>query len=278
MSKKAIPLLIILSLLLPTMGWGTGNPPYVPGQVIVTTVGEKGPAVTGAPSRPFLSSRRRGGEKTFLVTLPPGQSVEEALVTLKNSPGVVSAQPNFIYQPAYIPSDPSFNQQWALHNRGQSILGISGKAGADISAPSAWDMTFGSPDIVVAVIDTGVAYDHPDLTGSIWNNPGEVPGNDLDDDGNGLVDDLVGWDFEDGDPDPWDPHGHGTHVAGIIAAKMDNGMGIAGVAPGSRIMVLKAGGVNGYFSTYTLVNSIDYAISKGARIINASWGGYSVDP
>ncbi|MGI9539786.1 MAG: S8 family peptidase [Miltoncostaeaceae bacterium] len=181
--------------------------------------------------------------------------------------------------PAGVPNDPLFGAvsggyQWALANTGAWGGSV---AGADIQAPAAWDAIGTASDVVVAVTDTGVDVNHPDLAGRIWTNGGEIPGNGVDDDGNGLIDDVHGWDFASSDGsvfDGGDDESHGTHVAGTIAASANNGVGVAGVAPNARIMPLKfiSGGV-GY--TSNAIAAINYAADHGATVINASWGGGS---
>ncbi|MFH2055350.1 MAG: S8 family serine peptidase [bacterium] len=189
-------------------------------------------------------------------------------------------------------SDSLFSQQWGLRNEGQTYLGIerisginndtvalkNGIPGADIGWPDeALDEPRHRP--ILAITDTGVDYLHPDLWANIWHNPQEVPDNGLDDDFNGLVDDVYGYDFSGdstlltgivGDSDPIDFHGHGTHVSGIAAAMADNDIGIRGVAPGAQIMCLKI-----FPNAFASVSSqaIIYAVENGARAINASWGG-----
>lgn len=130
----------------------------------------------------------------------------------------------------------------------------------------------GSSDVVVAVIDTGVDYNHLDLRNNIWVNSAEIPGNGIDDDGNGYIDDVYGWDFVGNDNDPMDDNGHGTHVAGIIAAE-NNGIGGVGVAYNSKVMVLKAGNSSGYFNNSDIAEAIQYAYMNGASVINMSFGG-----
>lgn len=177
---------------------------------------------------------------------------------------------------AKTPNDPLYGQQW----------GLSQTNDVDVNAAEGWSVTTGSPSTVVAVIDTGVDISHPDLAGQIWTNPGEIPGNGIDDDGNGLVDDVNGWDFLNGDNSVFDPaselpcggsgggyaDAHGTHVAGILGARGDNGVGVSGVAWRVTIMPLKfIGPCGGY--TSDAIKAINYAVAKGANVINASWGG-----
>jgi subtilisin family serine protease len=208
-------------------------------------------------------------------------SVDEAVLKYRSNPAVEYAEPNYLYSLQAMPSDAQFGTLWGLHNTGQAVNGTAGKADADIDAPEAWDISTGSPNVIVAVIDSGIAYDHPDLAPNIWKNPGEIAGNGIDDDGNGLVDDVHGWDFLMNDNDPMDPvdlnpggnEGHGTHVAGTIAGAGNNGTGIAGVMWTARLMALKAGGVDRSLSTTGIISAIHYAIAKGARVINASFIG-----
>ncbi|HMS83935.1 MAG TPA: S8 family serine peptidase [Nitrospira sp.] len=208
-------------------------------------------------------------------------SVDDAVVKYQSNPAVEYAEPNYLYQLHAIPNDAQFGTLWGLHNTGQAVNETAGKADADIDAPEAWDISTGSPNVIIAVIDTGVAYDHPDLAPNIWTNPGEIAGDGLDNDENGFVDDVHGWDFLMNDNDPMDPvdlnpggnPGHGTHVAGIIAGAGNNEAGVTGVMWTARLMALKAGGVNRSLSTTALVNAIRYAITKGARVINGSFGG-----
>ena len=171
------------------------------------------------------------------------------------------AEPNFIYQPALTPNDPRFGELWGL-NQGSD---------ADIDAPEAWDLTTGSSSVVVAVVDTGVAYDHPDLAPNIWTNAGDPPGGG-DDDGNGFLDDTRGWDFISNDNDPRDLEGHGTHVAGTIGAKGNNAAGVTGVNWNVRLMPVRVLGPNGGTNA-TVTNGFDYAGDMGARVANASLGG-----
>ena len=177
------------------------------------------------------------------------------------------------------PNDPSFNSQWALANLANA---------ADINAQSGWeeylsDSNGGSengPKVIVAVIDTGVDYNHPDLKNRMWVNPREISGNGLDDDNNGIIDDVYGADFTSGNAgDPMDRHGHGSHCAGIIAAEEDNSLGIAGVASFSqgkvKIMAVKGLNDGGSGSYSGLLKALNYAIGQGAKISSNSWGSTS---
>ncbi len=197
-------------------------------------------------------------------------SVSDAVSRYRHHPAVEFIEPNWIVRADVVPTDPLFPQQWSLRNSGQT----GGTPGADVSAVPAWDVETGSPGVVVAIIDTGVDYTHPDLAANIWSNPGEIPDNGLDDDGNGLVDDVRGYDFFNLDADPMDDNGHGTHVAGIAAAQGDNGIGIAGVAWNVKILPLKFLGSDGGGPISAAIDCIEYAVSQGAQVLNNSWGGF----
>lgn len=173
-----------------------------------------------------------------------------------------------------IPNDPYFSQKWGLNNTGQAVNGKPpGAYDADIDATEAWSVGTGSPDTVVAVLDSGVDINHPDLRNNIWVNPDEIPDNSVDDDGNGYVDDVNGWDFINDDNTVYDSPSsdeHGTHVAGIIAAEGNNGIGATGVAWRARIMPLKfISGSSG--SVSNAIDALGYAVAEGAKISNNSW-------
>jgi uncharacterized repeat protein (TIGR01451 family) len=197
------------------------------------------------------------------IALPAGSSVAQ-LMPLAKDPVVDYAEPNAQAWATVLPDDPAWPRQWGPQK---------------ISAPLAWDWTLGSPEIVIAVVDSGIDLGHPDLVNQLWINPGEVPHNGLDDDGNGHVDDVWGWHFfhngliPQEDNQVADDNGHGTHVAGIAGAQTGNGLGIAGMAGGSRLMavkVLNQAGLGWYFD---IAQGIVYAVDNGARIVNVSLGG-----
>ncbi len=199
-------------------------------------------------------------------------ATEDALAILRALPMVEFAEPDWIVRPLVTPNDTYYSLQYGLHNTGQSIRGINGIPDADIDAPAAWDTLTGDASFVIAVIDSGVQWSHPDLNDNIWSNPGEVAGNGVDDDGNGYVDDVHGWDFDGGDNNPDDGDGHGTHVAGTIAAEGNNGQGVTGVLWDAQIMPLRFIGPFGG-STSDAILAIEYAVDNGATISNNSWGG-----
>ncbi|MEW6057322.1 MAG: S8 family peptidase [Bdellovibrionota bacterium] len=196
--------------------------------------------------------------------------------------GVEYVEPNYIYQKASVerthhplgmlPNDPLFKKNWGLFNLGQvAKWNIAGIKGIDIDVTKAWMTGQGSKQIRVAVIDTGVDYNHEDLRPNIMRNPREIPNNGEDDDANGFIDDVVGWDFYENDNDPMDEDGHGTHCAGTIGAVGDNGIGTAGVAWKVSLLPLRFLGPDGG-SLIDGIDAINYAISKNVHIMSNSWG------
>ena len=221
------------------------------------------------------TKRRLKAIDYYVVSLPQSLSVSEALQWCLNRDIVEKTEPNYLIslqeEIPSSPDDPYFQNQWPLHNTGQT----GGPPGADVDALEAWDITQGNPQVVIAVIDTGIDYDHPDLADNIWQNDLELDGEaGTDDDGNGYVDDVRGWDFVDEDNDPRDEHGHGTHVGGIAGAVTDNSIGVAGLAWHCRIMPVRAGNSRGVFTSEHAAQAIIYAAENGAQVINLSWGGY----
>ncbi len=191
--------------------------------------------------------------------------------------GLAYAEPDHVYfaigdgiaPEATTPDDPDLSECWGLHNTGQT----GGTADADIDAPEAWDLATGSHDVVVAVIDTGIDYTHPDLAANMWTNPGEIPGNNIDDDDNGYVDDVYGWNFVDNTSDPMDDHLHGTHCAGTIGAVGNDGNGISGVCWSVKLMALKFLSAGGSGTASGAVSAVEYATENGAHVMSNSWGG-----
>jgi subtilisin family serine protease len=206
-----------------------------------------------------------------VVEVPPGESVDEALKEYRASGLVRSAEPDHRLHASGTPNDPKFldNTLWALRNQAQS----GGTAGADIHAVAGWDVLHSAPQVIVAVIDSGVRYTHEDLAANMWKNPKEIPDNGIDDDGDGIIDDVYGMNAINDSGDPMDDLGHGTHVAGIIGALGDNGKGVTGVAWQVQLMALKFLDATGNGESSDAIQCIDYAREHGAKIINASWGG-----
>lgn len=221
--------------------------------------------------------RGLGLRKLQLVKAQPGQSVRAAVAELERSGDVLYAEPNFIRRLEAVPNDPFFPNLYGLDNTGQSVAGFTGTPDADIDAPEAWDLTTGSPDAVVGVVDSGVDVAHPDLSSSIWRNPGESgsgrESNGVDDDGNGLVDDWRGWDWVADDNLPADENDHGTHVSGTVTGSGNNATGVTGVSWNSRVMPLRVLDAAGSGSVADLILAYRYAGSEGAQIVNASLGG-----
>ncbi len=202
------------------------------------------------------------------VPLAPDADLEVALATWQSHPDVLFAEPDYTVRLADIPDDPSFDELWGMNNTGQT----GGTLDADIDAAEAWELHTGSGQRVVAVIDTGVDYRHEDLADNMWHNPGEVPGDGIDNDFNGYVDDVYGYDFANNDSDPLDDHNHGTHVAGTIGAVANNGIGVAGVNWDVQIMAVKFLRGDGGGSISDAIEALDYAVDNGAKISNNSWG------
>lgn len=206
---------------------------------------------------------------TNIYVLELGQKspaeVQDTLTALRLEPDVLYAEENREIRVEYTPNDPHFSSD---------LYGLQ-----RLNAPAAWDISRGA-EIVVAIVDTGIDYNHPDILGNIWTNPREIADNGIDDDHNGYIDDTIGWDFAGHnindsaqDNNPFDGHFHGTHVAGTVVAQGNNSVGIIGVAFNSRVMAVKGLDDTGAGNEITLVNAITYAVKQGADIINASWGG-----
>lgn len=262
---------------------GFSAPPegaWVPGEVLVRFREGVGRPRAGSVHAALGATvlRRIPALRVDVVRVPEGVGVLEAVSRYMADPAVEVAEPNFRLRPLQaVPSDPLFPDQWGLHDVGQTFPiadppppEVTGTFDADIDAPEAWSVTMGSPETVIAVIDSGVDLTHPDLAPNLWVNADELPGNGIDDDLNGYPDDVNGWDFWENDPVPQDLVGHGTHVAGIIAAAANNGVGGAGACPRCRVMPLRSA-----LDLEGEVNAIAYAVENGADVVNMSFGnGY----
>ncbi len=222
-----------------------------------------------------------------LYRIKEGQDLSFVLRELRQTANVRSAEPNFFRYPHRVPNDsfyrnspfPTDQQRWAFHGTGVD---------RNLSAELAWDLSTGRSDVVIAVIDSGTDLDHPDLLSNLWTNPGEIPGNGIDEDQNGFVDDVHGYDFQAGDPDPEPDLGdgldndgvdgpdsnvaHGTFVASILGARGDNAIGLAGAAWACQIMSLKVLSDDGGATDFDIASAISYAANEGADVINISLG------
>ena len=270
------------------------RPRVAPGELIVEFNRGIAPADArrAVAARGATVTRHLPALSASVVRVAQGVPVSRAVAALTASPLIARVERNKLIYPAQvIPNDPEFDDLWGLRNVGQAHITSplesggspgtrSGKEDADIDATEAWNVETGTSDTVIAVLDSGVDVSHPDLAASIWKNPGEIPNNGDDDDGNGYVDDVHGWDFAQRDNTVLEPNAsiegreHGTHVAGVIAAQMNNGVGVAGVCPGCKIMVLKfMRPLNGVMvgDLASELRALDYAIRMGADILNASF-------
>lgn len=226
----------------------------------------------------FLGSQVKSTIDEMNVAVIKRSAVElssSVIKSLAENDMVEYVEPNFIYRINKTPNDPDLGKLWGIKNVGQVDKGV-GTPGIDVDAERAWDITQGSDSVLVAVIDTGVNYNHPDLKENAWVNLAEKNGQaGVDDDGNGYVDDVYGYDFTEtaGDPDPIDDHGHGSHCAGTIGATGNDGKGIVGVAWKVKLMGVKFLSAQGSGTLEGAVRSVIYATKMGAKIMSNSWGG-----
>lgn len=279
---------------------------YVPGELIVKFKGGAFGSMEDGVKSPVggmgtvikkfdIPASGRSGEAVVHMKLNDNLSVEQALEQLKTNSNVAYAEPNYIItvpqgennESEPVAGDGSVDsgsaaaqkkpndldpKLWGLHNTGQT----GGKANADIDAPEAWNITTGKKNTkggpLVAVIDTGIDLKHPDLVKNLWVNKGEIAGDGKDNDKNGYIDDVHGYDFVGKKGSPIDDHSHGTHCAGTIAAQGNNALGITGVAWDASIMALRTLGKSGG-TTAAAIEAVTYATKMGADIISASWGG-----
>jgi subtilisin family serine protease len=204
------------------------------------------------------------------VTLAPGVSVARALTAYRNSPAVQEAESDAVVHESAAPNDAYYQEdQWALNNTGQT----GGTYGDSIQAEAAWNVTTGSKNVIVATLDSGVDYTDTDLAANIWTNPDVNPTTGVDSANDGYTDDIHGWNFVSNNNNVMDDFWHGTHVAGIIGAVGDNGVGVTGVNWNVQIMALKMLDSSGNGTTANAVLALDYAVEHGAKVVNISWNG-----
>jgi len=211
-------------------------------------------------SHGFQNHESLGIDRIYRLELARGTDTAALIAELADDPSVEYAEPDYIARAATTPKDPLFPQQWGL---------------AKINAPAAWDVVTGTQTVVIAVVDSGIDLTHPDLDGRLWVNPGEIPGNGLDDDNNGYVDDVNGWNFISGTSNIYDGNGHGTQVAGVAAAAANDGVGIAGLCWNCRIMPVRVMADSGVSNYSDIAAGVIFAADKGAKVINLSLGGYA---
>jgi subtilisin family serine protease len=260
-----------------------------PGQWLMKVDGVRGQAaqqikavnaLLGKVRKDVKAVRQLGENGLVLVQAPTSLAPAKLRTALSRVPGLRGLEPDMaVWSAGTLSNDPNLGSLWGLHNTGQT----GGTADADIDAPEAWSLTRGNGSVVIGVVDSGVDYNHPDLAANMWRNPGEIAGDGIDNDGNGYVDDVHGWDFFNNDNNPMDDNGHGTHVAGTIAGIGNNGTGVAGVNWNAKVLALKFLGSDGSGSLSAVVSAMNYATKLRSthginiRVLNHSWvtGGYS---
>jgi subtilisin family serine protease len=301
MQKKLIGIFICMLLISTTLPTISGsiitikdsnnvqNYDLVPGELIIkldkdTTISS--PSIEILNQKHKVSSTRsliKTSENTildniYLLSVPTDSDILYIVNDYSSNPDVEYAEPNYLIGLCDIPNDEKFSNQWFLHNTGHS----GGTNDADIDAPEAWDIETGNSNVIIAIIDTGVDYTHPDLVDNIWINEDEIPDNDIDDDDNGFIDDDKGWDFvgesivfPKPDNNPLDDFGHGTHCAGLASAVTNNSVGIASLGWNCKIMSIRVGGGIGLVNLLATIEGIHYAVNNGADVISMSWGSWA---
>jgi subtilisin family serine protease len=238
---------------------------------VASAAGRRAAERTRRARVPHLNAARAGVlpsfASTYVFELAGNVDPEEAARAYASHPSVVYAEPDHRREHQLLTDDPFLSSSGSWGQDFADLWGLH-----QIAAPAAWDIARGA-GVIIAISDTGIDTAHPDLAASLWVNSGEIAGNGVDDDGNGYVDDLHGWNSVGDSADIFDDHGHGTHVAGIAAAVGDNGTGVVGVAFESRLMAVKGLDDDGFGFDSTLSEGILYAVENGAQVINASWGG-----
>ncbi|MCK4719192.1 S8 family serine peptidase, partial [bacterium] len=267
--------------------------PYAPNQVLITLNAEYIQKNYIAPQQPDTNGDRTsildqygvsfregidaGWSMVYVLEIIDGASVPDKVAELESLPEVELAEPNYRYDfcdVPYTPNDPLWENQNDLDEDPRTTV-FEQFGPSKIGANVVWNDTFGNPSVVVCVIDSGIAYDHEDLENVMWINEAEIPDNEIDDDSNDFVDDIYGWDFYEDDNDIKeynnDEYYHGTSCAGVIATEHDNGLGCAGIAPGSRLMGVRIG--FGYSYLSVLLGGVKYARDNGADILSMSFSG-----
>src|SRR4051812_37549418 len=248
-------------------------PLFHPSRILIIPKNDKAPA-----AEKLHKQKGRHVAKKFpaiknleVIDLPAGQDVLATVKEYLDSGLVEAAEPDYLLYTSVAPNDPHYfdGKQWDLNSISSPL------SDADVNAPQGWDILHDATNIVVAIVDSGIRATHEDLAPNLWTNAKEIPGNGIDDDGDGYVDDVHGISSIDGSGNPNDEDGHGTHVAGIIGAVGDNGLGIAGVAWKVQLMPLKFINSTGTGFTSDGVECVNYAIKHGANVINASFGSPS---
>lgn len=272
---KSLSLVVVLAL----ARAADGAPPpgaHHPTRLLVKLREQAVAAVPGGirevGSLPVVKSYRR---QPGLVVVHSDRPLAEVMAALRARPEVLYVEPDYIVSATETPDDPSFSLLWGFENSGATINGDPGIAGADARATQAWDFWQGAQDFRIAIADTGVDYTHPDLVDNMWTNSAETPGNGEDDDQNGYVDDVHGFSIFGMGADPMDDHGHGTHVAGIIGARGDNGVGVVGVNWRCRIVPIKFLDSTGTGFLSDAITALEYALDNDIKLSNHSWSCYS---
>jgi thermitase len=257
---------------------GTANgQEVIPGEYLVTYHSSSSSSARSSSRRALGLSHVQEFNllNTSLVRTSKGRSLNKKTIKDLKQDGIIkSIEPNYRVKALATPNDNKFTELWGLHNTGQT----GGTSDIDIDAPEAWNITKGSEQVIVAVLDTGVLYTHPDLSNNMWVNTREIPNNSIDDDNNGIIDDVYGLNAITNSGNPLDDNGHGTHCAGTIAGVGNNGLGVAGVSWNSKIMALKFLSSGGSGSLSDAIQGIQYAVSmkqrgENIRVISNSWGG-----
>lgn len=254
--KKLNLIFVALLISVAVIGQAHADSDYAPGQLIIKLKEGKAPDENFLQNHRLKSPRKVSKKNAAYVAEIDGAADPLELArNLKKDPQVEFAEPNYIVRGSFTPNDSFFFQLWGLQT---------------IDAPEAWDANHDT-NMIIGVIDSGINYNHPDLVGNIWTNPNEIAGNSIDDDNNGFIDDNRGWDFANNDNDPFDDNGHGSHVAGIIGAQGNNGIGVAGVNWNAQLVPIKFLGADNTGTIENAVRAIEYANSLGIKINNASW-------